>query len=107
MIRDGSHRVACLAGELWNHVEKASISTYLLAGDMALVSNFIAENANMARDRCSAICAALMLSVPALTALPDFTQQVPSSYCHLSQSCRWGHCNSAEALLLGPKQISK
>ena len=44
---------------------------------MTLVGNFITENARMARERCSAVCAALVPTVAALAALPGFEQQVP------------------------------
>ena len=59
----------------------------LVAGDMTLVSAFIECNANMARERCSAVCAALVQTVTALAALPDFAQQVPCPRCSLNKYC--------------------
>ena len=58
-------------------LETDAYATCLFAGDMSLVSAFIRENANMARERCSAVCAALVQNVPALAVLPHFAQQVP------------------------------
>jgi len=49
----------------------------LVKGDMTLVGAFITENARMARERCAAVCAALVQNVAALAALPGFEQQVP------------------------------
>ena len=49
----------------------------LLEGEMTLVGTFIRENARMARERCSAVCAALVQNVATLAALPSFEQQVP------------------------------
>ena len=45
-------------------------------GDMALVSDFIKENACMASARCAVVAAALVQSVPALEHLADFVEQV-------------------------------